>query len=196
MKNSRWVYFYRWLALSAFLLAVMFMPGCATQQYNIRVESEGGVPESGALVVVRDWTKLSAKGLVLMAWGNIRSVFTGEDAADWLRRSTEFPTTTVEISNQDGVARIKMARTNVIIYAIDSDLTHIWDDTHQIKRRSRKVDYVLTSYEMSPATNRRRKVVLGFLNHALKSEENQRPEIIEYKNRLEKLLEEQPPDAK
>lgn len=197
MKNDRRMYaFSRWAGLSAFLLVVLFMSGCVTQQYNIRVESKCGVPEPDALVVIAEGSKLPAKALLYLAWGSFRSIFTGEDAISWIRRVKHYPPVMVGVTDKTGAVTIVYPRTNVHIFSINSTFTRVWSDSKHIKRCSKSVDYMLSDEEVDPDARGWYGIISSYLDQALKREENQRPEIIEYKSRLEKLIEEQPIDGK
>lgn len=178
------------------LFASLALSGCATQQYKIRIETEGRVPEPGALVVISEGAKLPALGVVYFLRGSIRGVFTGEDAGTWMQRAKNYPPVMVGVTDEYGTATIKMKRTDVIINAINADLTCVWSRWKPRKHWSRSVEHMLTSDDMEPCDNDWGKIILDSLDRSMGRKENQRPEIIEYKNRLEKFLEGQPLDDK
>jgi len=172
-------------------LALSLEAGCATNgKYKIRVVSENKQPRPGSLVLATEGSILPLQGVFYIAWGSVRAVFTGEDASSWMRRVKHFPPVLAGVTDADGTVEIRGFSPNVFISAINPDLDCVWSSF--VKGGYwQMVEYELTPKYMRKADDKYIAQILRDLERSLERKENQRPEIFEFKNRLEKFIEEQ-----
>jgi hypothetical protein len=166
------------------------LTGCAgliKQTYKVHVLDQSGDPVSGALVVLHDASWVQYPYTYYSLKGGCISLFHDYDMIAWLDKNEKYPYFRVEVTDADGIAHIKMRKavwgTSVAGPELNSfGMVGYYSAVFgtDVVAVTNNLNYV---FDASAA-----KLMTSKLRMALTFKENQKPEIFEYKKRIEARL--------